>query len=91
MRCAIAKVPPAPAVTTAQCTILTNLVLLPLHVFSQEIDTLVAAVVRLMLYKMYEKPEVPVRRQDLVEVIQVGRTPGRGVGVLFRVHPCYCT
>jgi hypothetical protein len=44
----------------------------------QEIDTLVAAVVRLMLFKMYEKPEVPVRRQDLLDVIQVKGTWQQG-------------
>jgi hypothetical protein len=38
----------------------------------QESDALVAKVVRLMLFKQHEKPGVPVKRQDLIDLITVG-------------------
>lgn len=31
-----------------------------------------ARAVRFMLYKNFEKPDVPVKRQEIVEVLQVG-------------------
>eukprot|EP00775_Hariotina_reticulata_P010858 gene10858-11012_t len=41
------------------------------------LDAMVARVVRFMLFKNFEKPGVPVKRQELVEVIQKDQKGGR--------------
>jgi hypothetical protein len=47
----------------------------------------VAHVVRLMLFKNYEKPDVPVKRQELNDVIQAGGTAHKQQpGPAHRVH-----